>query len=164
MLEAKQAISLTVLTFGLWASQHDNLPAQQQVHLPMRTSGAQKIHGKNSDVGIVGRWEWTIKIGSSGGKVAMDVKRQAQKLSAVVTTPKGENIQPKVFEVKDGKVRLLMERKRGLLTFTMTHAGVLKGDRIEGEFKVSGGPVSKKGKWVAKRVYQKKYEGVTRND
>ena len=127
--------------------------AQPNIQTPvllMSTSDAPKSESR-----FVGRWTWTLDIGPQPGKVTIDVKQDGKRLTAVLITPDGEKVKPKEFIVKENKVTIRIERKRGLFTFKLTHEGELKGDSIRGEFTASGGPLKKQGNWQASRVNKK---------
>ena len=121
-------------------------PGSEKIAQPDRSST------QSDDSRIVGHWVWTLDLGGAGGKVSMDVKRVGKSYSAILTTPDGSKIKPKEFAIKDGKIKIRIERKRGFMTFTMLHSGVMKGNAIEGQFNVSGGPVKKSGEWRATRI------------
>lgn len=113
------------------------------------------VAGANENSEIVGRWEWTLNLGPTSGKITMDVKRSGDKLSATLVTPEGKRIAPKEFIVKDGQVTIRVERQRGFVKVKLLHSGAIKGSTITGEFHASGGPINKRGQWQAKRVATK---------
>ena len=106
-----------------------------------------------SDVStIVGTWEWKLDVGPSGGKASMNVNLVEGKLSAVVTAPDGTKLIPKDFTLKNDKVKLNLEHKKGFITIEMNYTGELKDDEIRGKFIAKGGPIRKNGRWQATRV------------
>lgn len=153
MTKRKLAMAFTSCFVTLTALAPERAFAQPNLAVARSVgSPSSSREGGLEDTSIVGRWVWTLDVGRKFGKVTMDVSQNGGKLAAVLVTPEGEKIKPKEFVVKDGKVKLVIEKKRGLFTFKMRHEGKLSGNAIRGEFSASGGPIKKSGKWMASRV------------
>lgn len=103
----------------------------------------------------VGVWEWTVSMGLMQKQISMEVVERNGQLVALVVTPEGKKIESKDFVRKEDRIQFSIRNEEGGKTMTMTHDGKLKGDKIVGNTKMSGGPFDMSLKWDASRVVKK---------
>ena len=109
----------------------------------------------NSKDPAAGFWEWTMSMGLMRKNLSMEVIEREGKLVALVVTPEGKKIESKDFIRKDDRIQFTIRNEEGGKAMTVAHDGKLKGDKISGTAKMSGGPFDMSIKWDASRVVKK---------
>jgi hypothetical protein len=100
---------------------------------------------------VSGNWEWTLAVGPMRKQVSMEVQEKQGKFIAVVRLDDGTVLESQDFKQEGDKIQFSVRREEGGMKSTMLHEGILKGDKISGTARMTGGPMNMSTKWNAVR-------------
>jgi hypothetical protein len=104
---------------------------------------------------IFGTWEWTVSMGPMKKELSMVVEEKEGEWFVVVKAPDGNEVEVTDFTLEDDRVHFTVHREERNRSMTMTYDGELKGDKINGTIKMSGGPINTTLKWKATKLSKK---------